>query len=258
MPPGWTSSYLIRERQEELSDALVILGGSQGIEQLVDLYISHGKSVLPLDVPLGSDVERRNGVASKIFREAVSHPLRFFPNAPRNMSSNIQALTYSRWKNRPDGYSEQIVNFLCRYVKPQIFYVRLLNSKSKKFASVELFFRNVVDPVVESKGYRFAEIGNALLRKPLLDLEIFSKLNKSSILIVDLTGMRPNCLVELGYGMGIGRKFIITARYTTKMPFDIDKIPTFFWNMRKNVNNSKQEFIEHWRINAGKQSITDL
>ena len=35
-----------------------------------------------------------------------------------------------------------------------------------------------------------------------LDQEIFAKLHRSSFVIADITGLRPNCFVELGYALG--------------------------------------------------------
>jgi hypothetical protein len=42
-----------------------------------------------------------------------------------------------------------MVAALCKIARPDAFYVRLLNPGHPKFASVESFFRDVVDPIVE-------------------------------------------------------------------------------------------------------------
>jgi len=256
--PKWTSSYLIRKKQEELSDALVILGGSQGVEQSVSLYISHGKPVMPLDIPLGPNTDKESCAASKFFSDAVSRSDVFFPRAADTISSNLQALSHSYWKNKPEAFAKRIVDFLSGCVKPQIFCVRLLNNKSKRFKSVEKFFHEVVFKIAESKGFKCIEIGRLRSRKPFLNVEIFSELNRSSILIVDLTGMRSNCLIELGYGLGLGKNIILTARRRTKLPFDIDKLHVFFWDIRMDSERLMEEFNEHWQLNLGTLSFSDL
>jgi nucleoside 2-deoxyribosyltransferase len=256
--PGWTSSYLIRKKQEELSDAVVILGGSQGIEQSVSLYISHGKSVMPLNIPLGSNTDDGSCVASRFFSEAVSRPDIFFPRSSETLSSSLQALSYAYWEEKPENYAKGITDLLSGCVKPQIFCARLLNSKSKRYKSVEKFCHEIVFKTAESKGYKCIEIGRSRSRKAFLNVEIFSELNRSSILIVDLTGVRSNCLIELGYGLGLGKNIILTARQKTRLPFDIDKIPVFFWDIRKDSARLMKEFNEHWQINLGTPSFSDL
>jgi hypothetical protein len=59
--------------------------------------------------------------------------------------------------------------------------------------------------------------------------EIFNVLDRASLVVADLTGMRTNCLMELGYALGRRRRFVISAHEGTHLGFDHDKLPTYFW-----------------------------
>ena len=54
-------------------------------------------------------------------------------------------------------------------------------------------------------------------------------MHRASLVVIDLTGMRPNCTMELGYALGRHRRVVISAKIGTKLIFDGDKLPTYFW-----------------------------
>ena len=70
-----------------------------------------------------------------------------------------------------------------------------------KFKIVESFFRDVVDPVVDEAGMRRVEIGTDKSDYAFINVGIFESLHFSSVAIVDVTGERPNCFIELGYAL---------------------------------------------------------
>jgi hypothetical protein len=256
--PGWTSSYLMRKKQETLADALVALGGRQGVDQLMNLYIAQGKTVLPLDIPLGSGRNDGSGVAERCYPLAVTSPMEFIPNSTERTASRLRTLSHDCWRGDPDGYGEKIAEFLEDVVKPQVFYASLLRKSAKEYKPVRRFFKEVVDPFVDTKHYRMCDMGTSRIRGQFLNVEIVKQLNRSSIAIVDLTGLSPNCFLELGYVLGIGRRYILTARKGTRLPFDADKIPCFFWSLRSENRKLRKEFEEFWQSNIEKESMTEL
>ena len=78
----------------------------------------------------------------------------------------------------------------------------------------------------------------------LLKSEIVGFLERSEIIIADLTNERPNCYLEIGYAMGLGKKqnLILTARSDhlpddpnhvaggPKIHFDLSGYDILFWN----------------------------
>jgi len=47
--------------------------------------------------------------------------------------------------------------------------------------------------------------------------------------VVDLTGVRPNCMMEFGYALARNRRVVISAKEGTKLAFDQDELATYFW-----------------------------
>jgi hypothetical protein len=256
IPAEWTSSYLVREKQESLSDALVVLGGHQGVEQLVSMYQRHGKLVLPLDVPLGSSAGRECSAAIRYHKKALDEPREFIPNADSSNASEIAALSCDGWAGKPSKHADSIVAFLERLVVPKVFCVRLMNEKAEDFQSVDWFIEEVVLPVAKSRGYTVHQIGRGRTSSQFLNTEIIKGLNESSIVIADMTGSRLNCYFELGYGFGIGRKVLVTAIEGTKMPFDTDKIPCLFWSKNAGLKSLRHALNDFWSKNVDRTPMT--
>jgi hypothetical protein len=113
--------------------------------------------------------------------------------------------------------------------RPRAFYTRLLNPGKSEYAAVEKFFREVVDPVIDSMGFQRIEVGTDPAQTGFINTDIFEALHFSSAAVVDITGERPNCFIELGYALGRKRRVIVTAMTGTSLPFDQQAIPCFFW-----------------------------
>ncbi len=122
-----------------------------------------------------------------------------------------------------------VVDLLTDLRSPTAFYVRLLDTNHSDHSEVEEFFRQVVDCVVSDKGYTPDEMGGRPPAAAFMNVDIFRSLHRAGAVIVDLTGVRPNCMMELGYALGRQKRVIITAREGTSLPFDPDKLPTHLW-----------------------------
>lgn len=90
----------------------------------------------------------------------------------------------------------------------------------------------------------------------LLKSEIVDYINSSEIIIADLTNERPNCYLEVGYAMGLGkfRNLILTAREDhydrspkykpdgKRIHFDLSGYDIVFWSP-DNIDKLKEDLI---------------
>ena len=81
---------------------------------------------------------------------------------------------------------------------PSAFYVRLLDPSNRDHAAVEWFFSEVVTPAISERGYAPVQMGLGTPESMFMNVEIFRRLHRAGVVLVDLTGMRPNCTMELG------------------------------------------------------------
>lgn len=254
---GSRAAVFLRQRQAMFGDALVILGGGTGVEHSADLYLSRRKPVVPLDLALGASRDDGTGGAMRLAKEARAEPARFFRFSPAYANAEGAALAEIATRNGAAAASDvanRTVILLTKVARPTAFYVRLLNPDHPKFKIVESFFREVVDPVVEEAGMRRLEMGADKNEYAFMNVAIFEGVHFSSVAIVDVTGERPNCFIELGYALRGGR-VLVTAEDGTKLPFDQEMIPCHFWKPGDSVADKKQALVDFWEKNINRPPI---
>jgi hypothetical protein len=193
-----------------------------------------------------------------MFRWARTNPTTFFPNAAKELVADLAHLKYENHLESPEEYARQVLEFLCSVIKPQVFCGRMAATDANQFNAVDSFFKSVVSPTLLNMGYRPKEItGESPIRGPLLDIEIFREMNRSPCSVVDLTGLRPNCLIELGYVLGSGKKTIVTAMKGTELPFDVKTIPCVFWDPNE-PEKSIREFTVAWTSMIDRLSLLEV
>ena len=243
--PGARSGAMIRDRQAQFGDVLICIGGGTGVEHLAESYSARRKPIIPLDLAIGASREDGTGGAVRLNREAHANPVEFLRIAPEQEQNAGALLTLVSTNGGQTDISEVVRSFsglVAALDRPVAFYVRLLNPDMADFADVENFFREVVDPLVNKMGYRHAEMGTDASRHGFMNVEIFETLHYAGMTIVDVTGLRPNCFIELGYGLGRGNRVIVTAKTGTTLPFDQQAMPCFFWSRSNPVPDTVREF----------------
>jgi hypothetical protein len=86
----------------------------------------------------------------------------------------------------------------------------------------------------QARGNNFAKLAKLSAEgrssaMSLITASIFEALHRAGLVVVDLTGVRPNCTMELGYALARRRRVVISAKKGTRLPFDGDKLPTYLW-----------------------------
>jgi hypothetical protein len=256
--PGSRAAALLRQRQAVFGDVLVILGGGTGVEHSATLYLQRRKPVVPLDLPLGASRDDGTGGALRLAKEARTEPTRFFRFDAAFANTESAALADIATRGGavpPADVATRLATLLVKLARPHAFFVRLLNKAHPKFAAVESFFRNIVDPVVHEAGMRRSEIGTDKSAHAFINVEIFENLHYSSLAIVDVTGERPNCFIELGYALGSGTRVLVTAEEGTPLPFDQTMVPCHFWSLGATVDYRKEAFVAFWEKNINRPPI---
>jgi hypothetical protein len=229
-PPGWRMAGIIRERQVAAGDILVVLSGGAGGEHLAHLYRSEGKPVIPLNAELGASQGDGSGGGTALHARALESPDDFFAlrDGAGSAAARLAALSLNA-ETEVDELAATTVALIDDLRPPTAFYVRLLDPGAPEYPAVERFFRDVVDPVISERGFTTREMGREAPATTFMNAEIFNVLHRAALVVVDLTAMRPNCLMELGYALGRRRRFVISAQDGTRLGFDHDKVPTYFW-----------------------------
>lgn len=253
---GWTAGAVRREWQAQQGDLLIALSGGQGVEHLAQLYALSGKPVIPLDLDLGSSTHDGSGGASTLAQKALAHPERFANFRDPDAAAGLLARASTRGGAADvSEVSIAVSNIIRTLDSPSAFYVRLLDKENADFMDVERFFSHIVTPTVESMGYRPVEMGRNANEYAWMNEAIFDSLHHSAVVIVDLTGLRPNCFMEYGYALGRQQKVILTARKGTRLPFDASAIESHLWNENAEDETRIADLKAYWRRNIDRPSL---
>ena len=247
----WNMQSKRMDAQAERGDVLVALGGGDGVLYLANRYHDSGKPV----VPLNALVTPKGSGARRLFDDIGM--ARFHAN---RLFQPLSGRTAHEWLNRIDFRSAgrtnaqlaaTVLDLLEDLDPPDAFVVRLMDKNHEAWPHVERAFSEVISPIVEQEnGYRIAVVdGSQPLDKPTIQQDIFEKLHHCQLVLVDLTGLRPNCLIELGYALGRGLPTLVFAREGQSIPFDIQGVPIYFWRSDDSVEKRRTDFRRYWNAN---------
>lgn len=253
---GSRSGSAMRELQAREGNLLVTLGGGAGVEHLAELYVGRRRPVIPLDARIGAS--RNDGTlgGEGLARLALTEPKRFFQlRMSGTEAARLAAVSTRGGAADPHIVVERLVALVDDLIPPTAFFVRLVKRDHTDFRSVESFFRDVIEPVAEAEGYRRHEVGTDETRGPFMNVEIFEELHYSPLVIADLTGLRPNCMMELGYALRGEGKVLITTKRGTEAPFDPAAMPWYFWQDDLEDAARRAAFEEYWRRNINRPPL---
>jgi hypothetical protein len=254
--PGWTAGAMQRHRLAQLGDILIGVSGGQGVEQLAIEYSTKGKHIIPLDIQLGSSQRDGSGGASRLFDRALASSGDFIRVTDGESAVGLLDQTRTRNGETPiDKVIAAIMNLLHKLSPPRVFYVRLLNDKIAEYSTVEGFFRDTVDVLVNELGYEFVQMGIGKNEFAWMNQAIFDSLHHGSVVLVDLTALRVNCFMELGYALGNNQRVIVTARDDTRLPFDSFALEAFQWNVAEDPAKRLARFRTHWERNINMPTL---
>jgi hypothetical protein len=243
----WNMASKRMEAQARSGDILLALGGTEGVLFLANLYHDAGKPIIPLSLPL---CPQTTGARRLYDFGLTSHQT-------RRLFQIVGDGDAHHWLNRirfpvrqatADRVSD-LIELLESLEPPRAFAVRLLNPEMPEYAAVQDFFDNVVQPVIEGEfGYRLVVIdGRQPYDHARIDEEIFAKLHRSSVVLADITGARPNCFLELGYALGRGLPTMVMVQKGANLPFDISTLSGLLWVTTGSAEDRRRAFREHWK-----------
>lgn len=257
----WSMNSKRLEIQAQHGDILIVLGGTEGVLHLANLYHSTGRPVIPLPFAIH---EEKSGARRLWDAALVSTETHRFFSVTGSQSAHRVLNRLNLAPNKGTKERVEAMRFVLHSLsKPRAFAVRLLNPKHPEFNAVETFFEAVVKPVAEGFGYELKTMERGEVEESLMNTEIFRSVHFSRLVIADTTGQRPNCFIELGYALAQGYPVMLCARERGKeeeridRPFDIGPVPAHDWVAGDTPREAQRKFREYWINNVRRPRIVE-
>jgi hypothetical protein len=254
----WNMNSKRMEAQARFGDILLVLGGTEGVLYLANLYHDAGKPIVPLNLPLCPETTGARRLYN--FGLTGSQTRRLFQIADDGDAHDwINKIRFPPRQSVAEHVAV-LVDLLEALERPRAFAVRLLNPDQPDYADVQTFFDMVVQPVIEGElGYRLIVVdGRQAYDHARIDQEIFAKLHRSSVVLADITGARPNCFLELGYALGRGLPTMVMAKDGSILPFDITTFSGLHWKVTGSAEDRRRAFREHWQAIRNRPALVPV
>jgi hypothetical protein len=147
LPVNHNFGGLLRQYQSRYGDILLTFGGSIGVRDLSEIYRASKKHAIHFDMSFNP---AKRTASEDLAEHTLSKPSNYFEYKPGDRSSFVYSkLSFKRGFPEENMFMESLDELLIGLTKPIAFYVRLLNPKAPDFQDVEMYFRNVIDPICE-------------------------------------------------------------------------------------------------------------
>jgi predicted Rossmann-fold nucleotide-binding protein len=208
------------------ADAVIIVGGQEGTMCAANWARIDNKPILPITA--------FGGAAASTYNEEIK-------DFESKYGDRIEQFQYETLNQVPldlRKVAKDSVSLAARITTSKHVFVVMSFSPDPK---LEDAYQSFVD-VCKEYQYECKRLDdlNALDR---IIPEIFMSIQKSAFVIVDLTEERANVYYELGFAQGLNKPVVITAYKGTLLPFDINDIPTIFWEGQKQLKERLKERI---------------
>jgi hypothetical protein len=214
--PDWQMNHpeLTLPEQIELADATVFVAGGDGTFWSKNWANFARKPIV--------GVPRFGGAGETIY----GHELRRLRHASPTAAEDYETL--NSISGNISEYAHEVVGLVERFVTPRNVFV--IMSFKREFRDVFASCKEVC------REFRFeADRTDESASLERIVPRIEAGIRRSAFVIADVTESSPNVFYEIGYAKGLGKEVILTAKQGTELPFDVDDIPTIFWEIQEDL-----------------------
>jgi len=141
--------------------------------------------------------------------------------------------------------------------RPQAFVIMKF-ADAEKDPELEAAYAKAIVPVIRKCGYDVVRVDKIRdNKKPITDQILFN-LERSAVVLADLTGERPNCYYEAGYAHALQKEMIFTIKKGQPVHFDVAGYHFIEWKDSNHLARELRKYlksIQEKKANMGQSSI---
>lgn len=117
-------------------------------------------------------------------------------------------------------------------------------------------YEDCIRPPLEDAGFKVMKADDIFAPGNYVTENIWRLINRSALLVADVTGKNPNVFYELGIAHTVGRDVIIVSQKKEDVPFDIQSLQYYLYNADN--ENGKQQLRDNLKklLNETKRKVS--
>lgn len=109
-----------------------------------------------------------------------------------------------------------------------------------------------IKQTLERRGYGCSKMDEEQFLGPIME-KILEKIEKSEIIIAEVSEPNPNVYYEVGYAHGLGKESVLIARKGVSLPFDIQSLRCIFYESAASLQRQIDSYLQWFEEAAVKQ-----
>lgn len=105
--------------------------------------------------------------------------------------------------------------------KDFIFVIMAMNDQDENIKEQIHQVYTTITNAAQETGFRAARV-DRIDGNGFIDDKIFENIKKAEVVVADLSYERPNCYLEFGYALALGKTIVLLYREGTKLHFDVE------------------------------------
>jgi len=205
------------------ADVIITIGGGAGTLDVYEKARLQGKPVVPISTT--------GGVSTDIWQKINTNFSTAYENTDRLDFTKLNSIIES------SKLAELAVSLAISLVEREHKKRRIGSQEGEKYIFVIMSFDKHLIDTYNAIKQAVTKIAPEFLCERIDNIQddfritdkILECIQRSTLVIADLTGERPNVYYELGFARGIGKKVIHLARNGTFLHFDVKDFNTIFY-----------------------------
>jgi nucleoside 2-deoxyribosyltransferase len=120
-------------------------------------------------------------------------------------------------------------------------------------ARLDAAYELVYKPVAAEFGFKLLRI-DEVEDSGVIAAQILEKIERSALVVADLTGGRPNCYFEAGYAHALGKHMVLTIHRDDRPAFDIAGNRFIIWSEATDLRDALRKRFEASRLQSAQSA----
>jgi hypothetical protein len=223
----------------KIADAVILVGGWEGTTRAANWARIDNKPVLPVTALEGKAASLYNGELNRVSQGKY---------AGRIEQADFEVLNQVPGEGEWEKFAHDVISLAEKITSSKYVFIIMSFSEKPIFRDALAAFQEVC----KDCQYEANRI-DQLNPEDRIVSGIFESIRRAAFVIADVSEQKSNVYYELGYAHGLNKPLIVTAYKGTELPFDVNDVPTIYWESQVDFKEKLKAKIKEIASQQGRE-----